>query len=70
MDNYPVWSPLIALLRSRKFWVGLITAIVMAVAFFQGAITAEQLADALVILAGVIIAAIAGEDMAEKARKP
>lgn len=65
------WAVIRALATSRKFLVALIVAISTVVLFVQGAITADQLADALLTLAVIVIAATAGEDIAAKTnRKP
>lgn len=61
----PNWMK--ALAGSRKFWVALVAVFVLGVALAQGAIEAEQFADALQALALAVILAIAGEDIAAKA---
>jgi hypothetical protein len=60
------WDVLKMLALSRKFWIALLAMVAALVMYVQGAITAEQLADALVQLAGLVIAAIAAEDAAAK----
>lgn len=62
------WKTLNGLLVSRKFWLALIGTIAALVMFFQGAIDANALVDAIVVLAGILIAAIAGEDIAQKVK--
>ena len=59
-------EPFKSLSQSRKFWMAAITAVVTLVLFITGQIDAESLADALVILATVVIAGIAIEDGAGK----
>lgn len=56
----------LSLLQSRKFWLALIAAVVAGILFVRGEITAEQFANALVALGGILVAAIAVEDAAEK----
>jgi hypothetical protein len=58
-----------ALAVSRKFWIALIVSVGLTVGYVQGAIQVEQLADSLVMLWGIVIAAIAGEDIAAKWNK-
>lgn len=55
-----------ALLQSRKFWLSLIAAMVGAVLFARGEITADQLANLCAALGMVLVAAIAIEDAAAK----
>ncbi len=55
-----------ALLQSRKFWLAFLAVLAAVVMFAQGAITAEQLVDAIVVLVGVLIGSIAAEDVAKK----
>ncbi len=60
---------LATLLQSRKFWMALITAIATFILFLTGHVNADTLADTLVILSGIVIAAIALEDSAKKFTK-
>lgn len=55
-----------ALLVSRKFWLALIGVVGAIVMYIQGTITADVLVQSIVALMAILIAAIAGEDMAAK----
>lgn len=66
---YPILTPILALLRSRKFWAAFIPAISGIILYTRGALTADQLSILLAALGSVLVAAIAGEDMAEKVKK-
>lgn len=55
-----------SLFVSRKFWLAFLAASSGIVLFFQGQIEADQLANLLAMLAGIVIAGIAVEDAAEK----
>lgn len=56
-----------ALLSSRKFWIAVLGVVVAGVMFVRGEITAEQFANALVVLCVVVIGGITLEDSASKA---
>lgn len=57
----------LALLRSRKFWLSLVGLIsVVWVALGNEELPVEQLVDAIVTIVGVLVAAIAAEDVAHK----
>jgi hypothetical protein len=58
-----------ALLQSRKFWLAFIGVIGAVIVFAQGGIDAQALVDAIVTLAGIVIAGIAVEDAAAKFSK-
>lgn len=64
--NNKVLQVFILLAQSRKFWLALLAFIAAVVLYAQGSITAEQLTDAILALAGTVIAAIAIEDAAAK----
>lgn len=55
-----------ALLTSRKFWLAFLGVATAAIMFAAGDIGAEQLADAIVALIGLVIGGIALEDAASK----
>ena len=63
-------NTLYSLLTSRKFWLAFIAAVVAIVLYVNGAITAEQLAETFTVLGGVLVAASAAEDSAEKFNRP
>lgn len=63
MHRFSGW---VSLIFSRKVLLALIVAISASVMYAQGAITAEQLVDALMGLGAALILAIAAEDGAEK----
>lgn len=60
----PNWTR--SLLQSRKFWLAVIAVSMAIVLFIRGDIAADQLVDTILILAGIVIAAIAVEDAAAK----
>lgn len=60
---------ILALLRSRKFWLSLVGLIsVVWVALGNDELPVESLVDAIVTIVGVLVAAIAVEDTAAKLR--
>jgi len=59
-----------SLLTSRKFWLAFLAVLGAVVMFGQGAITAEQLVESIVVLAGLVIGGIALEDAAQKYNPP
>lgn len=66
MEKVGVPRAIRGLLLSRKFWMALLSFIAALVLYVRGQISADQLVDAILILAGAVIAAIALEDAAEK----
>jgi len=63
------WKTLNGLLISRKFWLAVIGLVAAVIMYAQGNIPAESLVDAIVVLVGILMAAIAGEDIAQKGSK-
>lgn len=59
----PNWIRCLA--TSRKFWIAVLAEVGAVTLYAQGALSADQLADTTVALAGLVIAGIAGEDMAK-----
>jgi hypothetical protein len=66
MYERSVWNVVKALATSRKFWLGLIAAVVTGILYVKGLIPADKLAESLVVLATAVIVAIGAEDTATK----
>lgn len=60
---------LLFLLKSRKFWLALVTVVsLVLVSLGRDELPIEQVADSIAMLVSVLIAAIAAEDMARHLR--
>ncbi len=66
MSNEPRPNPISLLFKSRKFILALLGIVGAIILFASQLITADQLAESIQFLIAVLIAAIAGEDMAMK----
>ena len=63
-------SGILSLLKSRKFWIAIvgILSVVLNESFGMDEVSVKSLSDAIVVIVGILIAAIAIEDSAEKIR--
>ena len=61
---------IISLLKSRKFWIAVVGVggVVLSESFGWEAAAVESLTGAIVVIAGILIAAIAVEDAADKSK--